>query len=181
MREDVAKVREETKGRSTTWTIEELRSTLPQPIGDRKTWKLSASHNNNKARESVDGNRSSRFDTGTPQVPGMWFQIELPESTEVSQIILDTSGSDRDSPRGYEVRVSDDGKQWSKPIAKGKGNKPITEIYFKPVNTKFIRITQTGSVDGLFWSIHELGLYKAGKKIDYASAPKATTTNSSFE
>ena len=176
--QDVARLRTETTGRTTPWTIEELRSTLPQPIGNRKKWKLTASHNGNKVGEAIDGNRQTRFDTGTPQVPGMWFQIELPEAAEISQITLDTRGSNGDYPRRYEVRVSDDGKNWSEPVAKGRGKEPLTEIFFSPVNTKFIRITQTGRVNGLFWSIHELGLYKAGKKIDYANAPKQATTES---
>jgi hypothetical protein len=30
------------------------------------------------------------------------------------------------------------------------------------VKAKFIRITQTGAVNGLFWSIHELHLFQPG-------------------
>ncbi|HAV62790.1 MAG TPA: hypothetical protein DCY13_10530, partial [Verrucomicrobiales bacterium] len=168
---DVAKVRQETTGRSVPWTIEELRASLPQPVANKKQWKLSASHNANKAGAAVDGNPSSRFDTGATQVPGMWFQIELPEPVTLSEIMLNTRGSDGDYPRGYEVRVSADGRQWSGPVAQGMGDNPVTNISFEPVAARFIRIIQTGRVEGLFWSIHELELYQPGRKVDYAGQP----------
>jgi hypothetical protein len=54
--------------------------------------------------------------------------------------------------------LSGDGQTWGAPVATGKGTGPLTEIRFPAAPAKFIRITQTGSVDGLFWSIHELGV-----------------------
>jgi hypothetical protein len=47
-------------------------------------------------------------------------------------------------------------------VAEGKGIRPITDIIFPPAQARFIRITQTGSVDGLYWSIHELTVYIPG-------------------
>ena len=41
-------------------------------------------------------------------------------------------------------------------VAHGNGSDPVTEIEFPQADAKFIRVTQTGAVDGLFWSIHEL-------------------------
>ena len=74
----------------------------------------------------------------------------------MSELILDARGSDRDYPRGYEVAVSRDGKTWSKAVAKGAGINPLTTIGLPLPEAKFIRITQTGAVSGLFWSIHDL-------------------------
>src|SRR5690606_38851098 len=76
----VAKARKASEGRTLPWTLTELQSTLPQPVGDKKDWKLTSSHNQGKVRNAIDDNPGSRFDTGTPQVPGMWFQIELPHA-----------------------------------------------------------------------------------------------------
>jgi mono/diheme cytochrome c family protein/glucose/arabinose dehydrogenase len=177
---EVARARQKTTGRLEPWTIDELRATLPQPLANKKEWKLSASHNADKVGAAIDGNAKSRFDTGATQVPGMWFQIELPEAAEVAQITLDANGSDGDYPRRYEVLVSDDGTNWSPAIAKGRGDGPVTEITFDPVRTRFIRINQTGKVDGLFWSIHELGLFEPGRAIDYAKQ-KVKPVAESFE
>ena len=37
------------------------------------------------------GISSRGYDTATPQVPGMWFQIELPEQTEIAGLELDAA------------------------------------------------------------------------------------------
>jgi len=89
--------------------------------------------------------------------PGDWFVLDLGVENEVKGLTLDTTGSAKDYPRGYEVYVSFDGGDWDEPVTKGKGVKPITEIKFdKPVKTRFIKILQTGSHDTWHWSIHEL-------------------------
>ncbi len=118
--------------------------------------RLTASHNPGKARNAMDGNPGTRWDTGAPQRGGEWFLIELPLEQEIAGLVLDTSGSRGDYPRGYEVYVSRDGKNWGKPVATGRGTKPVTEIKFKPTFGRFIKIVQTGKVGRLFWSIHEL-------------------------
>jgi mono/diheme cytochrome c family protein len=155
----VAKARKFTAARKVPWTIDALRKAVPQYLPERKKWKLSASHNGGKVGSAVDGNLGSRFDTATPMRPGMWFQIELPAVKVVSGLRLDAAGSRGDYPRGYEVTVSMDGKTWAAPVAKGKDTQPLVEIFFDRVNAKHIRITQTGSTAGLFWSIHDLQIY----------------------
>ncbi len=155
----VAATRKATASREEPWTIDQLRAAVPQFLPNRKQWKFTASHNAGKAPAAVDGSASSRFDTGTAMVPGMWFAIELPKARSVSGLQLETFASPMDYPDGYEVRVSTDGKTWSDPVAKGRGPGPLTEIYFKPVQARYIKITQTGRRPGKFWSIHELQVY----------------------
>ena len=158
-KEQVAATRKATAARKEPWTIEVLRATVPQYLPDRKKWKLSASHNTGKVGSAVDGNLGTRFDTATEMIPGMWFQIELPEVMEVSGLRLDSAGSVLDYPNGYEVTVSVDGKSWSSPSVKGKGTQPLTEIYFRGVKAKFIKIIQTGRRPGKYWSIHDLQIF----------------------
>ena len=93
------------------------------------------------------------------------FQIELPAETEVAGVRLDAGKSANDFPRGYKVELSADGTTWGKPVAEGKGGGTITDIPFAPAKAKFIRITQTGAVQGKFWSIHELSVLKSGGKL----------------
>ena len=125
-----------------------------------KTLKATASRNNGKARNALDGNKGSRWDTGTPQVGGEWFTIDLGIESTIAGITLDAAGSRGDYPRGYEVYVSFDGGNWGKSVTSGKGTRPLTEIKFpRPVRARFIRIVQTGSVSGLFWSIHDLKIH----------------------
>jgi HEAT repeat protein/type 1 glutamine amidotransferase len=122
-----------------------------------KNLKATASRSNRNARRALDGNRSSRWSTDRAMKPGDWFVLDLGVESTVSGLTLDTRNSRNDYPRGYEVYVSFDGGSWDKPILTGKGTNPITEIKFgKPVQTRFIKIVQTGSSDSWNWSIHEL-------------------------
>ena len=172
---DVKRVRKQLNGRTAPFTVEELQKSFPLQLADRKKWKLTASHRDNNVSNAVNGNINSRWDTGTPQVPGMWFQIDLLKPTKLSGLRLNAARSSRDYPRGWKVQTSDDGKTWSTPIAEGKGDKPITEIKFPVTSTRHLKITQTGSVKGLFWSIHDLQIYRAAlqkpaiKKLEVAT------------
>jgi len=90
----------------------------------------------------------------------MWFQIELPQETNIGTVRLDQGTSDNDWPRGYKLEGSSDGQQW-KTLAQGKGTPGVSEITFPGVKVKFLKITTTASQPGLFWSISELDLYEA--------------------
>ena len=99
----------------------------------------------------------------------MWFEIELPQETVLAGLELDSLNSRDDYPRGYKVELSGDGLVW-KQIAAGKGDGPVTNILFPAEKAKFVKITQTGAVDGLFWSIHELQLFAPGEAVKVAQA-----------
>lgn len=154
---EVTQLRKELAARTTPWTAEELGSRFPQPLPNRKQWKLTASHNAKDLPHAVDDNPETRWDTHAPQVPGMWLQIELPQSTEIAGLELDTAASTKDWPRGWKIELSQDGLSWDKPVLEGKSATSVTEFLFPHVaKAKFIRITDTGSVGGLYWSVHEL-------------------------
>lgn len=122
-----------------------------------QTLKAEASRNGGNAKNAMDGNLGSRWDTARPMKPGDWFVLDLGSESVVTSLTLDTRNSSNDYPRGYEVYVSFDGGSWGQPVITGKGTKPVTEIAFdRPVRTRFIRIVQTGSSDSWHWSIHEL-------------------------
>jgi len=160
---DVAKLRRKHTSRKEPWTQAELEKLSPPILRNEKKWKLTSSHGGDTLNGCIDGDTSSRYTTSAPQTPGMWVQVELPREASISNILLDAGTSTRDYPRGYEVVVSDDGEKWSEAIAKGKGNGPLTNITVPGTKTRFIRITQTGKEQGLYWSIHELKI--AGKEV----------------
>jgi mono/diheme cytochrome c family protein len=157
---DVIRVREAIKAHTNVWTLEQLRATWPQPIADRRQWKLTASNNPGDLHNAIDGNPASRYDTHAPQTPGMWVQIELPEETEISGVDLDAGASGEDYPRGYKVQVATNESVWGAPEASGHSQAGRLQIMFPPVTGRFIRIIQTGSDPTHFWSIHELQVLK---------------------
>jgi len=64
-------------------------------------------------------------------------------------------------PRGYSVEVSMDGTKWT-PVATGKGTGAQTVISFKPIQARFVRITQTEAAPTVpNWSIVDMRLLTA--------------------
>jgi hypothetical protein len=63
------------------------------------------------------------------------------------------------------VTVSTNGTTWSTPVATGEGTGQATAISFTPVQAKFVRITQTATVEAAPpWSIQRLRLFEARGK-----------------
>jgi mono/diheme cytochrome c family protein len=86
----VAAVRKSTK-RPQPWTLAELIATIPTPMTNSAEWKLSASHNPSGAAGIASGTPGARWDPGTPQAPGQWFQIELPEPARVAEVQIESA------------------------------------------------------------------------------------------
>ena len=67
-------------------------------------------------------------------------------------------------PLGYRVQVSMDGKTWSAPVAEGKGSPATTVATFRPVQARFIRVTQTDSGENAPpWSVLNFRVYAVAK------------------
>lgn len=164
---DIAQVRAETASRTFPWTVSELESSLPGALRYRRDWKISAARNSEFAGYAINSPGFVRWDSDGPQEPGIWFQIELPEPKVINEIQLDslgTFGGVEGYPRGYEVRVSADGKSWSDPVAQGKGHSGTTKISLKPSSARFYRVTLTEATkDGAPWTIQRTRLFEAVK------------------
>lgn len=126
---------------------------------DRTGWKVTSNVNTaaSKPESAIDGDRRTRWDTGKHQASGEYFQIDLGAVHAIEAIELIYTLSSYDYPRGYTVQVSDDAKSWNQ-VASGKGKLELTRIAFSQVQTRYIRIQQTGS-GGNYWSIQELQVY----------------------
>ncbi len=129
----------------------------PAPAG----MSVSASHNNRQqgfdnVRQAIDNNPYTRWSTLQPQRPGMWFQIDLGQVRTLSQVRLNNEPSPLDYPRGYIVKVSRDGHNWTTVADNPLNDRPLN-VTFSPRQVRFIRIEQTGSDPVFWWSIHEFG------------------------
>ena len=173
---DVARVRAATANRKAPWTLTELETTLPIRLEPDPGWKVTASHNSEAAAVAL---RMSTWTSGTPQAPGMWFQIELPQPAALTEVEFDSPiaggrGGGRGgrgaaagpppvvpAPHGYRVELSLDGVKWGKPVAVGQGTGPHTSIAFPAARAKFLRITETDAVEGAPWSMSNIRLYEA--------------------
>jgi type 1 glutamine amidotransferase/mono/diheme cytochrome c family protein/glucose/arabinose dehydrogenase len=171
---DVASMRPAARARAKPWTIDELRNLDPQPVGNPRDWKVTASLNPGDAQQMIDGDPHTRWTSNTELAPGMWVQIELPQKSPIGGLSIDCVQSPNDYAREYKVELSDDGITWGQPVAQGRGTPGVMEIHFPAATAKFLRLTQTGTLapdHGLFWSIHELEVLQpsVGKQSSQAS------------
>jgi hypothetical protein len=173
---DVAAVRKATP-RKAPWTLAELLPTVPAPLTNTSEWKVSASHNAAAAVNVLGAIPGARWDTGAPQQPGMWFQIELPQAATIAELQIDSivqgaggrgrggrgGGPPAGGPVEYSVQVSMDGTTWPPPVAQGPGSTPKTTISFDRVQARYIRINQTGtSQNGQAWGIQQVRVLGVG-------------------
>lgn len=126
-------------------------------LESRTGWKASASHNNGNAYRGIDGDDSSRWDTGTAQ-SGLngkaWYQIDFGKELTFNAIILDSSNSSGDGPGGYNVEAYYD-NAWHK-VAEGANGGAVTMISLdETVTASKVKVNLVNSTKTGYWSIHE--------------------------
>jgi mono/diheme cytochrome c family protein len=145
---DVARVRALTPNRRTSWTQPEIERTLPSILEAQPTWVVATSHNPSAARNALN---TIGWSSLAPQAAGMYFQIELPEPTLLTEIQFTSPGgggargagpTGAPTQRMYQVQLSTDGKTWSPPVAQG-AIWQTTAAAFAASRAKFVRVTQT--------------------------------------
>jgi type 1 glutamine amidotransferase/HEAT repeat protein len=146
-----------------TFFDQKLKPQLGQALRDvnPKAWKAHASHADHDAHLAFDRKPETRWSSNTPSVKGMWFTLDLGDNAFVSEVILDTEKSGGDTPNGYEVFASNDGKNWTGPVAQGDGTARGKTVIRTAVQTSHLKFVTTDGRTGLHWSIHEIYV-KAG-------------------
>ncbi len=119
----------------------------------------SSTSGSDQPANAIDGNLSTRWSTGTSQVNGQWFQVDMGLPTTFNKIVLNAANSPSDYPRGYQVNVSNDGINWGSPVTTGAGASAITTITFPTQAARYIRVTQTGTASANYWSIDEFNVF----------------------
>ncbi len=118
--------------------------------------KFQASADESHCRNAVDGVRDTRWTSGARQKGGEWFMVDLGYETDVKTVWLDAGPVGSDWPRAYQVYVSRNGVDWGAPVVTGKGVKKIFTITLPPTYGRFVKLVQTGTSTGNFWSIAEM-------------------------
>lgn len=106
----------------------------------------------------VDADASTRWSSGTAQVPGQQVQVDLGAPTHFDQLALDSGDNLGDYARGYRVEVSRDGTAWQT-VAEGAPTGQLTTVDVGQVTARYVRVTQTGTASA-WWSIADLRLYR---------------------
>ena len=180
--EMVAQIRAQEASRTQPYTDAQLKAVQARLLPVDKSWKVTASHNkpvvigstgHPEAALTLEG-----WTTGEVQKPGMWFQIELPKTVNLTGIDYQALvGSGIRSvgapplpagqrpprgvfaPRGYKLEVSTDGTTW-KTIKEGQATSMYNSLIFAPTPAKFVKITTTAEAsDGMAWGMRYLKLF----------------------
>ena len=132
----------------------------------RDAWKLTTNRPTPTAESGV-GPAKLSFTAAAP-VAGAWLQIELPETTTLSELRLSSANSPRNFTRAYRIELSTDGENWGEPVATGRGLGPIVDVTFTPTKAKWVRITHTQA---------QFGFGRGRGAAPGASGPADTTTS----
>lgn len=149
-------------------------------VSGRDSWKATACNNNNNAKNALDGNAATRWDTSGSQTPGQWFMVDFGKTLTYNTIICDVGlSTSSDAPAAYEIYVSSNGTNWGNAIASGTTTNGIIKVNVQ--NSRYVRVVQTGSKSN-YWSIHEFYVLNAAANNDLISdedeskTPEETTT-----
>jgi F5/8 type C domain len=75
------------------------------------------------------------------------------------EITMDSTGSDADYARGYQVFVSNDGTSWGTAVASGTPTGPFVIVSLSATQTaRFIKVVQTSTTPASWWSIYEVNV-----------------------
>jgi hypothetical protein len=189
---EVAAVRREQGARTSMWLAEELLASLPRQLIQESSWKLSASHNSSVASNALSmqpwhsGEGQQRGMWLQLELPQPATLVELrfeSRPVEAANVISEPGAPTRTTapaagggrfarrdapppqpgyPRGYEVRVSDNGQSW-RTVATGGGDGVNTVVRFPPARARFVRIALTSEGTDLpAWSVQSLRLFGPG-------------------
>ncbi len=140
----------------------------------RLAWTAAASHQAEDARNAIDHTPATIWQTGMPQAAGMWFQVDLGRVETVGKIRIGLGRNITDYPRGYQVELSRDGRQWEIVLAMGdmggnlfwEGSHPRMLVKgdfftaaFPPAEARYVRMTLAGSDPVYSWSIADLQMF----------------------
>lgn len=112
------------------------------------------------AAQAIDGQSTTRWMSGTDQVPGQTYTLDLGAARTVDQMSLNEIELSGDFPAGYSLDTSTDATTWTA-AATGAGTPAMTTIAFTPRSARYLRITLTAAASR-WWSIGEVSVHAAG-------------------
>lgn len=137
-------------------TQEDWMSPLGEFAVDRTGWSATAS--SGTASNAVDGSGTTRWTTSAAQAGGEWLRLDLGANTLFSRLSIDNTSWAGDHPRNLEVETSTNGTTWLS-VANLPGTDGVTTARFSPQVARYVRVTQTSTSTGAWWSVGEINLF----------------------
>ena len=166
---EVASVRAASRNRYRAWTIADLEHYSLPELTDRSAWRADSSAGAQFAVKAINGKSDS---CDNPNRPGRWIQVDLGNVHTVTALRLSSSNNDR-YPRRWNLTVSNDGENWTEPVADGIGDNAQTLISMEPIVGQYFRVTQTGEDPHHRWSVSDIKVFgkKGNSQVDSDATP----------
>ena len=107
---------------------------------------MASSHKEADLKHIVSSSKKN-WNTGEKQKPGMWLTLSFDKAIKIQKLELDSSATQHEYARSYEVYISDDGQNWGKAKTRGKGKLGEKQIITLDSTTKAVKIVLAGRKD----------------------------------
>lgn len=149
-------------------------------IALNKTAKASQSESspyNGPAAQAFDGDKNTRWASGSPYLDSSWIQIDLGNSYQISRVVLNWETA---CGKEYEIRTSLNGEDWTVAATVKNGSPGIKEISFSPVNGRYVRMQGISRSTSYGYSLFEFEVYggtaEKGKIVEQYFIPHSNET-----
>jgi hypothetical protein len=105
--------------------------------------------------KAIDGNVNSMWESGTGQVPGMWFQVDMLQPRPFFALELQCT-SNGDYPRSLRMLLSEDGQTYTAATGAVTGEKNVRFDFAAAKIARYIKLEIQQDTGGLWWRIDEL-------------------------
>lgn len=158
-----------TAAAQTSWKISEIR------LHPGIEWRVNASHHPETAHSAIDNRADTAWASGSPQEPGMWFQLDLGRAEAVEGVRLTAPGNE--SPLAFRIAAWDAGEWKWQVVFSSSQNFGAVDARFDAVQTQFINI-QLVEPHSEPWAIRNLHVYR--KMSDWLGPTSGNETASSL-
>jgi len=120
-----------------------------------------ASSSTTKPGDALDGDRSTRWNSGTGQAIGMFYEIDMLKSQIFFGMTLDIADTPGDGANQFDVYLSNDGT-FTTPALTAQASDPTTGIatvtFPSAQIARYIKLVLTGNKASNWWAIQELNV-----------------------
>lgn len=126
---------------------------------DRSGWTGKASNNSSSVSAAWDGDLTTQWHCSYQEV-GKYMTLDLGKLERFNKIEFDNNTKTTDHPKGYELYVSKDGKNFGAPVAAGNPE-PETKlvIEFPEQEARYIKMVVTEADQEKYWAIYEMNVF----------------------
>ncbi len=108
---------------------------------------------------SITNQSDNRWTTNRSMIAGDHLVIDLGRSYLPTALKINSGKAHSDYPRGLKVEASNDGTTWETVAIKSADDMyDATSVPLSPMPARYLRLTNLGPTQGLFWSIYGLAV-----------------------